>query len=148
MWRNWYSLTAEWHTIKTTHWGGGWSYIYLQNGATITCLQFCSSSQFSYPFVWSELAQLRQGLWASCCECARLKNWFSTRSTWFWPLAGSQTSTSYPLKRNMLSFSFIHFIHSAKGKQPSPAFSSILPTNFSYFHFFVSLTFGPSLGLA
>ena len=46
-------------------------------------------------------------------------------------------------KHAFLSFSFIHFIHSAKGKQPSPAFSSILPTNFSYFHFFVSLTFGP-----
>ena len=36
-------------------------------------------------------------------------------------------SNSYLLKRNMISFSFIHFIPSAKGKQPCPVFSSILP---------------------
>ena len=36
----------------------------------------------------------------------------------------------------MLSFSFIHFIHSAKGKQPSPAFSSILPTKLLLFPLF------------
>ena len=116
---------------------------------TFTCKMVLLLLVYNFVLVHNSLipwstGQLRQGGWtASCCKCARLKNWFSTQSTWLWPLAWSQTSNSYLLNRNMLSFSFIHFIHSAKGKQPSPAFSSILPTNFSCFHFFVSLTFGP-----
>ena len=64
------------------------------------------------------LAQPGQGRWASCCESARSKTDFLLEAHGFGHQLSRRPLHSYLLKRKMLSFCFIHFIHSAKGKQP------------------------------
>ena len=67
--------------------------------------------QFTILLSLGQLTQLGQGGWVSCCECARLKNWFSTWSTWFWPLAWSQTSALISAEEKN-AFLFFHSFHS------------------------------------
>ena len=87
----------------------------------LVCMVKRSRERNTYGEVWKKncwaVPWVHQGLiivsavFSSHTRVTSVKNWFSTRSTWFWPLAWSQTSALISVEEKN-SFLFFHSFHS------------------------------------